>query len=142
MIQVVSKIELYQDRIQQRIAAKQKRVLFKQGAYLRTSMMRSMRYSDKPSQPGRPPHARRRTGAHLRKGIRFNVQDDSVICGPDLRPESKVLSLKPLPQLLDEGGITKGIGGERIAIAPRPFTAPAFSDGGVRFRQLIEGERL
>jgi hypothetical protein len=103
-----------------------------------------MRYRKGPSKPGEPPSAHRESGAHLRKGVRFNVdfQTGSVVCGPDLKPESKVLSLKPLPQLLNEGGITEGIGGEPVRIAPRPFVDPLFTDGGKRFRELLEKERL
>jgi hypothetical protein len=140
MIQPIVKLEFYGEQFQKRVAAKRRRVLFKQGAYVRTTMQRSMRYSNKASKPGQPPHAHRRTGAHLRKGIRFVVDDESVICGPDLRSDST--SLKPLPQLLNEGGITTGLGGERIAIEPRPFIDPVFTDGGRNFRQLIEKEPL
>jgi hypothetical protein len=144
MLKPIVKLELHNAAVQKHIDGKKKRVLFKQGAYLKTTISRSMRYSDKPSKPGKPPHAHRKSGAHLRKGIRFNVDlaTESVVCGPDLKADSKVLSSKPLPQLLNEGGVTEGIGGERVRVGPRPFLQPIFTDGGDNFRRLIETERL
>jgi hypothetical protein len=141
---ITTKVELYADRVQRRVAAKKRRVLFKQGAYLRTTMQRSMRYRKAASKPGEPPSAHRETGAHLRQRIRFDVDlgAESVVCGPDLKPDSKVLSLKPLPQLLNEGGVIEGIGGEPVNIASRPFVDSVFSDGGKKFRELIEKEQL
>jgi hypothetical protein len=139
-----TRVEVYADQLFKRVAAKNRRVLFKLGAYLRTTMQRSMRYSKRPSNPGEPPRAHRETGAHLRKGIRFNVDLDagSVICGPDLRPDSKVMSFKPLPQLLNEGGVMEEIGGESVRIEARPFLGPAFETGIQRFADLIEKEKL
>jgi len=143
-MKVITKIEIYADRVLKRIADKKKRVLFAQGKYLRTTMQRSMRWSKKPSAPGQPPHAHRNTGGLLRKLILFKVDLDagSVVCGPKL---SKSKSTTPLPQLLNEGGdVTKQNKGKRVTtdIAPRPFTQPVFSDGGTKFRQLIEQEAL
>ena len=104
---LLTKVVMYPDRVNKRIDGKRARVLFKLGAYLRTTMQRSMRYSNKPSQPGKPPHAHKKTGAHLRKRIRFNVDlaEGSVVCGPDLKPDSHVQALKPLPELLNNGGV-------------------------------------
>jgi hypothetical protein len=144
---LLTKVVMYPDRVEKRVAKKTSRVLFKLGAFLRTAMQRSMRYSNKPSAPRRPPHAHKKTGAQLRKRIRFNVdlKAGSVICGPDLKPDSSVQSLKPLPAVLNNGGVlTATLAGERITtyIAPRPFTAPAFTDGGRKFLQLLSGEKL
>jgi hypothetical protein len=105
-----------------------------------------MRYSKKPAAPGKPPHARR-SNPLLRKLIKFAVDDRSgtVICGPEIFGGSKVRSSKPLPELLNEGGsiTTTSLGREVAAeVAPRPFTAPVFTDGGEKFRQLIEKESL
>jgi hypothetical protein len=141
---ITTKVELYADRVQRRIASKKRRALFKQGAYLRTTMQRSMRYRKAASKPGDPPSAHRESGAQLRQRIRFDVDfgAESVACGPDVKPDSKVRSHKPLPQLLNEGGVMEGIGGEPVTIASRPFVDPVFSDGGKKFRQLIETEQL
>jgi hypothetical protein len=146
---VAVKLTLYADRIQKRIAAKQKRVLFKQGKYLKTTMQRSMRYSNKPSQPGKPPHAHKKNSAGplLRKLIAFavNLREGSVTCGPKLFARSTVVSSEPLPQVLNEGGdVTNEVKGKRVTehIATRPFTQPVFSDGGENFRRLIEKESL
>lgn len=141
---ITTTVEMYADRVQRQIASKKRRVLFKQGAYLRTTMQRSMRYRNKASKPGAPPSAHRETGAHLRQRIRFDVDlgAEAVVSGPDVKAGSKVLSLKPLPQLLNEGGVLEGIGGEPVTIASRPFIDPVFSDGGKRFHQLIEKEQL
>ena len=142
MIAASHKLEFYYANIVRRLEGKKRRVLFKQGAYLRKTMQRSMRYSKNPSKPGKPPHARRYNPL-LRQLITFDVEGDTVTCGPKLFTGSRVRSSKPLPELLDQGGTTE-IGSPPVAvhIAPRPFTDPVFTDGGENFRKLIEGERL
>jgi hypothetical protein len=130
-----------------RLEAKRKRVLFRQGAYVKTAMQRSMRYSNKPSQPGRPPHAHKRSGAPLRKSIRFEVDTKQmgVAIGPTRTAGLSQPSGKPVPQLLDQGGPVFGhLAGVQITahIEPRPFTAPVFTDGGENFRKLLEKEPL
>jgi hypothetical protein len=90
-----------------RIEKKQIRILFKQGAYVRTAMARSMRYvgkDGKPSAPGRPPKAHRDTkkGPLLRKLISFSVdqKNKSVIIGP----QGVGSDSPPIPKVLNEGG--------------------------------------
>lgn len=148
-MKVITRLALAQDRVLKRISAKKRRVLFKQGAYLRKTMQRAMRYSNEPAPPGKPPHAhkRNRAGPLLRKLIKFAVdlRTGSVTCGPELFRHSTVTSSKPLPQVLNEGGnVTNEVRGQRVTehIAPRPFTQPVFSDGGTNFRHLIEKESL
>ena len=155
------KVVLDRPRFLKRVAAKKKKVLYKQGGYLKTTMQRSMRYGGKKeikSKPGEPPRAHKRTGALLRKLIGFVVDlvAGSVICGPEhFKGGSGGSSSKPLPQLLNEGGdvtfqtrfldprlvFIENIRTPTVTahIAPRPFTAPVFSDGGKNFNQLIEG---
>lgn len=107
-----------------RLENKQFRVLKKQGAYTRTSMQRSMRYTSKPdkrSKPGQPPLAHRSKGRRplLRQFTVYevDVHDKSVTTGPKLLGRNR-RSSKPTPQLLNEGGVL------------RPDPA-AFHDGGV-----------
>lgn len=90
-----------------RIERKNKRVLYKQGAYTRTTMQRSMRYTskdDKHSEPGRPPfaHKNKRKGPLLRKLIKFSVDERemSVVTGP----EASRRATPTIPQTLDQGG--------------------------------------
>lgn len=149
------RVEMYTLRVLKRILNKKRRVLFKQGAYLKTTMQRSMRYSNKRSEPGKPPTAHK-PHALLRKLIEFNVDIDagSVVCGPKkITGGTGSKSTKPLPQLLDQGGdvtietkfidirtaFIENIKGPSVVahIAPRPFTAPVFTDGGEKFRKLL-----
>lgn len=133
-------------QLMRRHAARNRQVLFRQGAYLKTTMQRSMRYSRKVSQPGQPPHARKNNPL-LRKLIKFAVDlaQQSVICGPEKFGGSRVRASQPLPQLLDQGGdVTIEVKGVPVIahIAPRPFTAPVFTDGGENFRKLISSVPL
>jgi hypothetical protein len=82
-----------------------------------------------------------------RKLVAFfvDLDDQSVVTGPEIFPASKVKSNKPLPELLDGGGnIRAELNGASVThnIAPRPFTAPVFSDGGENFRKLLEKEPI
>ena len=145
MIQL-KKLEIYAVRMDKAIVRKGKRVLFKLGGYIRKTMRSSMAYKPlgEKSRPGRPPFAHKQTGAPLRKGIRFqvNLNDKSVIIGPDVRPDSKVLSLKPLPQLLNEGGVAHDLKGQTVTIKPRPFLERAYLLGTKEFLRLVEQEKL
>ena len=156
MKRVTAKVEIYHKKVLKRCRKKRKTILFKQGAYLRKTMQRSMRYSKKPSQPGQPPHARKNNPL-LRKLIKFVVDlvTGTVVCGPEkFKGGSGGKSSKPVPQLLDQGGqvtfSTRFMDPKKIApedvhkskitveIAPRPFTAPVFTDGGENFRKLLK----
>ena len=59
-------------------------ILKRMGAYVRTVARRKVKSSDKPSQPGSPPHSK--TGA-LKKGILFGLEkkNSSVLIGPSDR---------------------------------------------------------
>lgn len=142
----IIKVVLDERRVLRRFATKKKRVLFKLGGYVRTTMQRSMRYSKKPAPPGKPPHAHKKTnrGPLLRKLITFfvDLKTESVVCGPQIFAESLVRSRDPLPKLLNEGGIASKLqkGGREVSfqISAHPFTAPVFTDGGKRFKELLE----
>lgn len=181
----IKKVVVYNKQVMERLRQGRRRVLFRQGSYLQRTMQRAMRYSDKPSRPGRPPHAHKNTrrGPLLRKLIRYDVDADegTVLCGPMLLGVS---ASRPLPELLDQGGrpepsqlrktsfrvgqfgtVREGVRirlktaaqadrASRLAeeenalrrrslnhrIAPRPFVAPVFTDGGENFAKLIEKE--
>src|SRR4051812_21822763 len=100
MIDVVAKIDIYDDKVKRAVGSKKRRVLFKQGGYLKTTMSRSLRVSKKPSLPGQPPKVRS-TKSPLRKGIAFAVENETVTCGPMIWSGSKVESNSPLPGLLN-----------------------------------------
>lgn len=92
-----------------RLEKKQIKVLFKQGAYLKKTMQRSMRYAGekkKASKPGEPPlaHKDNPKGPLLRKLIAFYVDDvgKSVITGPGL-----IGSGQSVPRVLDKGGTVR-----------------------------------
>lgn len=146
MIDVAVKLDLHFQKVIKRETALKKRVLYRQGGYLKTTIARSMRYSKNASKPGRPPNARR-NNPKLRELTSFSVDEaaGSVIAGPEMFSGSKVQSNKPLPELLDDGGdITAEISGVSVTqhIAPRPFIAPVFTDGGENFRKLLEKDSL
>jgi hypothetical protein len=100
------KITMEPRELLRRLQAKRVKVLFKQGAYLRTTMQRSMRYATKgkKSAPGEPPRAHRDNprGPLLRKLVSFAVDPEagSVICGPKMTQSQS----PPVPKLLNEGG--------------------------------------
>jgi len=102
------KVQMDAEKLLRRHAAKEKKVLFKQGAYLKTAMGRSMRYATKKkkaSQPGQPPlaHKDNPKGPMLRKLIKFEVDlaGKSVVCGPTAFGRGVV------PKVLNEGGTIK-----------------------------------
>ena len=89
-----------------RLEKKEIKVLFKQGAYLKKAMQRSMRYATKNkkvSQPGQPPlaHKDNPKGPLLRKLIAFfvDLSSKSVVTGPKM-----IGGGQPVPQVLDKGG--------------------------------------
>lgn len=197
---VKTRVEIYAGQVLERVRKKRSRVLYKTGAYTKTSIQRSMRYATKKktvSKPGDPPLAHKEStrGPLLRKLTSFHVDEEagSVIAGPMQTPGSG--GFRPVPELLDKGGrvvrrlLKKTVyqvgdigpigylGGNRFRrtrlltepqaarasrlaqeenavrqaintgsargmIAPRPFTTPAFTDGGERFKALIEKESL
>jgi len=99
------KIVMKPEELLRRIERKEKRILYKQGAYIRKAMQRSMRYTnkdDKHSEPGKPPlaHKNARRGPLLRKLTGFNVDEEAktVVIGPAKDRGSNV------PETLDKGG--------------------------------------
>lgn len=104
---VTVKLVMDPDKLLRRFERKEKRILYKQGAYTRKTMQRSMRYTskdDKRSEPGKPPlaHKNNRKGPLLRKLIAFRVDEQAktVTTGPTLiRSQGQ-----PVPQKLDKGG--------------------------------------
>lgn len=149
-----------------------KRVLYKLGGYVRSTMAKSMRYkkhdNDK-SNEGEPPKALKRN-PRLRKGIGFVVEDKSstVVIGPDRwdkRSRSNIAkagrSLKPLPQLLEEGGVVRmkvlgendvwtlrnwnaNLPGKIVdaVYKPRPFVQNSREKGEQRFLELLKENQI
>ena len=121
------------------------RNLSKFGAYVRTRARTSLRYRDKPSMPGQPPHAHktmRRTKTSkkgkvstqsvspLRDFLFFAADQSrtSVVIGP-ARLSGR---LGDAPSALEYGGSSvvraPGGGTRTVQIAARPFMRPAFED--------------
>lgn len=147
MIKTAIKIVMEDEKLLKRMRDKRRRVLFKAGAYTLTSMRRSMRYRKGPSNPSFPPSAHKQNGALLRKASEFTVDDrkGTVVIGPIGFRRKSQPSGNPVPQLLNEGGsVNSFLKGKMVAaeIEPRPFVQPAFTDGGARYRQLLEKEQL
>ncbi len=106
-VKILTKFVMTPQNVIHRIGVKNKKVLFKTGAYVRTTMQRSMRYAGKKkqvSEPGQPPLAHKNHGALLRKLITFavNFAEGSVIIGP-----KKFGSGQSVPELLDKGGTAR-----------------------------------
>src|SRR4051812_33390670 len=82
---------IYRNRIRRALEAKYSRIMYKLGAYTKTTMQRSMRYRKGVSAPGQPPSAHKHSGAGLRKSIEFSVDRSkrSVAIGPVLAGDSK-----------------------------------------------------
>lgn len=137
MTDVIVKVEMDSAKLLRAHEARSKRVLYKQGAYIRKSMQRSMRYTnkaDKKSAPGKPPlaHKDNPRGPLLRKLITFRVDegDKSVIIGPPKDKGSNV------PEVLDKGG----------RVQPRKLSVKEFevgdygpirAKGGGRFHRVL-----
>ena len=79
-----AKVEFDEDGLVARVAKASLGVLRRMGAYVRRAAQHKVHTSDKPSQPGTPPHSK--TGA-LKRGILFGVEKrrQSVLIGPGFR---------------------------------------------------------
>lgn len=147
MIKTLIRFQMEDEKLLQRMRAKRKRVLYKTGGYTLRSMQRSMRYRKKASNPKFPPSAHRENGALLRKLSHFvvNEKNGTVVIGPIKLGGDSQPSGKPVPELLDKGGPVEAlVNGQSVitTLEPRPFVDPAFTDGGRRYEQLLERERL
>ena len=79
-----TEIEFEEKTLLAKVAKASVDILKRMGAYVRTVARRKVKSSDKPSQPGSPPHSK--TGA-LKKGILFGLEkkNSSVLIGPSDR---------------------------------------------------------
>ena len=88
-----------------RHAVRKRKILFMTGKYTKTSIQRSMRYSKKRSEPGKPPNAHKdsKKGPLLRKLVAFavDVEADSVVAGP---MKAGNVTAPTTPEVLDQGG--------------------------------------
>ena len=124
-------------RILSRIGQSAKRSLMRQGGFIRTTAVHSIKTAKGPSAPGSPPHnhpglTRKQHTQSLRKLLFFRWDDSakSMVVGPELLPSGQ---LDPtVPGILEAGGTemaTVKVGTawvrKRITIAPRPYMAPA-----------------
>lgn len=102
LVQIVS--QYTPEKLLKREAARDRKVLFKQGAYVKTAMQREMRYRKGKSKPGEPPSAHKdsKKGALLRKLITFVV--DLVAGSVKIGPPKIGNDSQSLPHVLDVGG--------------------------------------
>jgi hypothetical protein len=120
------------------------------GRLVRKRALASIPYSDKPSQPGQPPHSHRtrklkrtskstgkvrvRLVSYLREFLqyKYDVATQTMVVGPEKK--SNVVG-KDVPRVLEYGGSAKTEGKEIFVIpagtyriAPRPFMHPAAAE--------------
>lgn len=139
------RIELQESkRLLDKVAVSARKVLMQQGAYIRKTAQNSMKVSDYPSRPGRPP--RRITGL-LSDWIIFkwDASPASVVVGPQLLAGS--LKKNPtIPEILEGGGseVALVIPGKdykirqrrRVTIASRPYMEPALERSQAQLPKL------
>lgn len=141
---------------------KTKVVLFKLGAYVRTTMRNSMKkkpFGGKPSSPNKPPKYLKTGAPNVRDGISFTVEAKrkTVVIGPDQfdrrrksdRGAKQRRAGQTIPQILNEGGdvlIPRLVGTQLVhdvaTIKPRPFVSPAHEKGMEKFLELLQTEKL
>lgn len=138
---ITAKIVMTPEELIRRHAARNKKVLYKQGAYSRTAMQRSMRYTskdDKHSAPGSPPlaHKNKRRGPVLRKLIKFAVSesDQSVVAGPELVGRGSPTT----PQILDKGGKARKAALNKTTFEVGDYGPIRYRGGGKFSRVLLE----
>lgn len=130
---------------------KEARVLVRTGAFGRRTMRRTIPRRKSKSAPGRPPHAHRPGGSGL-KDVRYQVSryNGSVIIGHQRYPRRNVISNKPAPQLLNEGGPARIVNdhpqrGRQQYPAhyrARPFRDRSFSPTLAFFKERLANERF
>lgn len=160
---ISTKVIVESQKVLNRIAAKERRVLIRTGSYGRGVERRIFRRRKKKSQPGNPPHAHAPGGGGLKAVLyAVNKSDLSVAIGPQKfptrpgRPNKRGVrkTTRPLgktvPQMLNEGGVArieiddpnKGTFTIPANYRPRPFRDRVFGPTEKFFKERIEHERL
>ena len=159
---LIKRVEFFSElpKLKQRIEAKERRVLFRTGGVARKAMMNLLsrrppsQFTQKTKRVTkrwqrevlggavRAPY--QRTGL-LRASVAFEVDSNakSVSVGPRLT--KKTTGLKPVPQLLNEGGSATVMQfGKATAVRYRafPYVAPVFDKAVPKFLKMIETEAL
>lgn len=118
-----------------------KSALSRFGAMTRQDIRKSLKYSDKPSRPGRPPAVHKnRTGKSPLRELTFYGFDagrESVVIGPAIGGDQD-----GAPETLEEGGQAVMQDGEEskvLRIAPRPYVGPAFKKLRGKAAELFGG---
>lgn len=128
--------------VSKKVAAAERRVLAKFGAFVRQRAKTSIRKRKKPSEPGSPPSSH---AGDLRRLIFFAVDPaaESVVVGPVPFKGRSGTPPAEVTRLLEEGGSTTrpgGRGGRVVAhYRPRPYMAPAFAAEAPKFAALLAG---
>lgn len=129
---------------------KERRVLFKTGAYGRTTMRRGMRRKKGPGPVGGYPHAHH---GGIKEKIAFAVdtEEGSVSIGPikfNDQPDYLPAGIVTVPQLINEGGVVKRRVGKllkrggrrlvRLIYRARPFVSLSLAPAVKKFRELYK----
>ena len=137
------------------------RALGKIGALLRKVAQRSLRYRNKPSRPGHPPHVHRRTSftrVHKKKSgasvsrptspfrellfFALDKRADSVVTGPAIFQNRRTKSYK-VPTILEGGGtVYRRVAGKAtpVRIEARPTMGPAMKVSKNKFAATFAGQ--
>jgi hypothetical protein len=141
MVTIEAKIKhLFFDRkeVIDKLTKAERRVLSKQGAFLRTASRRSIRRRKKISSPGDPPNAHAKGKYATLKNILFAYEPHrhSVVVGPVKLSKSR--GSKTVPEVLEFGGSTR-INGKRVVITKRPFMRPAYDKEKDKLNAMWKG---
>lgn len=138
-------------KLLERSDRRNKRVLFRAGAYARTVMRNSMRRRKGVSPPGTPPNAHVGT---LKRLISFAVDttEQSVVAGPEIfSGKGTTRTNKTIPDLMDSGGAAlidtvsgkdRQVKKQPAVFVPRPFVDPALEKSADKLADLIATEPL
>lgn len=99
------------------------KILSRFGYFVMRDARQSIRKRKRPAAPGQPPT--NQTGL-LKKFIYFSYERErrSVVIGPALLPSAR--QQPPIPQVLEEGGLARGVFRRPVRIQARPYMQPAF----------------
>ncbi len=131
-VEVITKYFFDKEHLQSKVAASERRLLSKIGAYVRQRAKSSIRKRKATSQPGQPPSSHEGT---LRKYILFGYDPGkkSVVVGPILfGPKTGA------PSRLEYGGPGTTRKGKAGFWRPRPFMTPALEHEWPRATQAIK----
>lgn len=108
-VKYVTKIVMDQEKVLKALDRAEKKALNKIGAFARRDAQRSLKRRKSVSKPGATPSVRSKSSYATLKNILFyhDKKTRSVLVGPKLINNTKVMSNKTLPELLEFGGMAE-----------------------------------